>query len=199
MPMKLTKEKRDQLILVAVGSALLVSAMWFVLISAQKAKLVDIAERTNKAKTKVEEADKKIKMAGRLETELEESTGRLKTREAEMAAGDLYSWIILTINNFGLPYKVNVPSFSPGVVGKINVLPRFPYEAALFKIGGSSYYHDLGKFIADFENRYPYIRLQSLVLSPGPQGTGGAAAGAEDQEKLAFEVEVVALIKPTTP
>jgi hypothetical protein len=57
-------------------------------------------------------------------------------------------------------------------------------------IGGTSYYHDLGKFIADFENQFPLFRVLNLEMEPAP-----SVAGAE-KEKLSFKMDVVALVKP---
>jgi len=48
----------------------------------------------------------------------------------------------------------------------------------------------LGKFIADFENKFPHCRLVNLAAD----ATGVGASGGE---KLTFRVDIVALVKPT--
>jgi hypothetical protein len=55
-------------------------------------------------------------------------------------------------------------------------------------VSGTAYYHDLGKFLADFENEFPHIRLVNLDIQLSP------AVG--DTEKLVFKVDIVTLAKP---
>ena len=52
-------------------------------------------------------------------------------------------------------------------------------------VAGTAYYHDLGKFLAGFENEFPHIRLLNLDVNPSP------AAG--DAEKLVFKMDIVYL------
>ena len=70
---------------------------------------------------------------------------------------------------------------------------KFPYKAAIFNVRGTAYYHDLGKFLADFENAFPYLRVQNLELEPA---ANSSATTTGEAEKLAFKMEIVALINP---
>ena len=88
------------------------------------------------------------------------------------------------------------PNFSREVVGDVQMFPKFPYRAALYNIRGTAYYHDLGRFLADFENRFPFIRVQNLELEPA---SSSSATATDDTEKLAFKFELVALVSPTQP
>ena len=72
--------------------------------------------------------------------------------------------------------------------GEMPMIPSFPYKQASVQVQGSAYYYDLGKFLADFENHFPYMRLQNLVLEPG--------GGGEDREKLSFHMDIITLVKP---
>jgi len=69
------------------------------------------------------------------------------------------------------------------------LLPAFPFKQVKFAVTGTAYYHDLGRFIADFENTYPHIRVANLQVQPGDAGDGA--------EKLSFRMEVIALVKST--
>jgi hypothetical protein len=54
---------------------------------------------------------------------------------------------------------------------------------------GTGYFHDIGKFIADLENKFPHMRVVNLAIDPSnAQGAG--------LEKLSFRMEIVALVKP---
>ena len=75
----------------------------------------------------------------------------------------------------------------------MTMIPEFPYKAATYRVGGTAYYHDLGKFLAEFENYFPYMRVLNLDLGP-EEGT--AAGTGEEREKLVFSFEVAALVKP---
>jgi hypothetical protein len=46
------------------------------------------------------------------------------------------------------------------------------------------YYHEFGKFFADFENAFPYFIIQNVEIAPSGQ--------AEGQEKLSYTFDIVA-------
>ena len=77
-------------------------------------------------------------------------------------------------------------------MGEVDLMPHFPYKQLKVTVGGTAYYHDLGKFIADFENTYPHARIANLTLEP----VGGTA---DSGEKLAFRMDIIALANPTGP
>jgi hypothetical protein len=73
-------------------------------------------------------------------------------------------------------------------VGDVDLIPQFPYKQAKISLSGVAFYHDLGKFISDFENTFPHMRIVNLTVEPA-NGTGA------DSEKLSFRLEIVALVK----
>ena len=77
-------------------------------------------------------------------------------------------------------------------MGEVDLLPHFPYKQLKVTVGGTAYYHDLGKFIADFENAFPHMRFANLTLEP-VGGTG------DNSEKLTFRMDIIALANPTGP
>ena len=190
----LSKEKRDQLILVVITTVALVVGIYLGLVKMQRRTLERIARETAEQQTKVGNADRLVKSRVEFEKALETNLEKLKTIEQDMASGDMYSWIIMTINRFRADRKIDIPQFSREVTTEVNVLPKFPYKAALFNIRGTAHFHDLGKFIADFENTFPYIRIQNIDMEAAGQT---AASGApSESEKIAFKMELVALINP---
>ena len=110
-----------------------------------------------------------------------------------MAVGDLYSWMINMVSTFRRDYaNVELPQFGPSAVAEdMNLFPKFPYKQATLSVGGKAHYHDLGVFISDLENKYPHLRILNLDLRQSEGGSG------VDKEKLAFTMEIVALVKPT--
>ena len=190
----LSKEKRDQLILVLITTVALVLGIYLGLVKLQRRSLERIAKETAEQQVKVGNADRLVKSRVEFEKTLETNLEKLKTIEQDMASGDMYSWIIMTINRFRADRKIDIPQFSREVTTEVNILPKFPYKAALFNIRGTAHFHDLGRFIADFENTFPYIRIQNIDMESAGQT---AASGAPvESEKISFKMELVALINP---
>jgi|ERR1051326_894373 hypothetical protein len=192
---KLSKEKRDQLILVALITAGVLAGLWLGVINFQKQNLRRYAEAKVAAEQELEKMKQAIKNEAQLDATLNEASERLREQEQSMASGDLYFWMTETIRNFKVGHKVEIPSLS-GLEGPkdMNMLPKFPYQQAIVAMLGTAYFHDLGKFIADLENQYPLVRVQNLEIEPIQAPPGGTEPA--DKEKLSFRMELVALVKP---
>jgi Tfp pilus assembly protein PilO len=190
---KLPKEKKNHLIMVGVVTLAVLAGLYFGLISSQNGNLDKIADKKSQTEADLEKVVESLKHAGKLEADLAETMKKLKALEVGMASGDLYSWIINTLSTFRKDHpKVEIPQFGPSATPEdMNLFPKFPYKQATLAVAGKAHYHDLGAFIADFENKYPHIRIVNLDLKHNPEGTG------MDREKLAFTMDVVALVKPT--
>lgn len=191
----LPKEKRDRLVLVVISTVLCVAGLWFLVVKAQKKTIEKIAKDIVEQQNKVDNAERLISSTADIQKKLDVSAQQLKTIEDGMASGDMYSWVITTINKFRADRKVDIPQFSREVPTEVGVLAKFPYHAALFNVRGTAYFHDLGKFLADFENAFPYIRVQNLELEAA---SGSSATSTGDAEKLAFRMEIVTLVNPIT-
>ena len=185
----LPKEKKQQLLLVIIGTVGALVGLWFGLINWQQGRIAKLASQRDAARTKLNGMTETMDHADQIQKDLENETSKLQDAEQQMASGDLYAWIINTVRNFksGHP-AVDIPSFSTIQVGPTSILPKFPYDQVTLTIAGRATYHDLGRFIADFENRFEYIRLQNLVLEPSPTMEGGF--------RLSFRLDIVALVKP---
>ena len=184
-------DKRTQLTAVLSLTALALAGVWFGLISPQQHHLRQLADRQQKAQTKLQQINATIKQAAQVEAEVAEKLVTLQQLETGMAGGDLYSWLITTIRQFKNDYRVDIPQFSQ-IEGPrdVNLLPGFPYKQVSVTIGGTGHYFEIGKFLSDLENQFPYVRLVNLTLEPV------SAAPTVERGKLSFKVDVVALVKP---
>ena len=193
----LSKEKRDRLTMIAVGTVVILIALWFGLMGVQRKSLATTLSQTTEREDQVANADRLIGGTQEIEKNLQAATERLRAIEKTMASGDMYSWVILTINRFKEGHKVEIPHFSREAPTEIG-LAKFPYRAVVFHVRGTAYYHDLGKFVSEFENRFPYMRVQNLELEPffNPNSPESAGAGNDDPEKLGFRMQIVALVNP---
>ncbi|MSU57487.1 MAG: hypothetical protein EXS35_04785 [Pedosphaera sp.] len=187
---QLPKEKRNHVVLVGLITAMALGAVGFGLIRFQYDHLNQIAEDTRDADRKLSKMMGAINNKEKTEAELAEVTGTLSSVEDGMASGDLYSWVYETVRRFKLSYKIDPPQFSTAEVKDTTLLPKFPYKQVTISIASAGYYHDIGKFIADFENQFPHIRVVNLTIDPVP------SLVSSEKEKLEFKMEIVTLVRP---
>jgi len=186
---KLPKEKRDKIILLGFVTAVASGALWFLVISSQRATLRTVRDEVQKAQDQLARGNATLKTRDEVNRQFDEVSRQLAQREAAMAApNDMYSWLIQTLNGFSAGRRVDIPQFGREIPAEVGIFPKFPYRAALFNVRGSAHYHDFGKFLADFENTYPFIRVQNIELSPGGEGAA---------EKLNFKMELLTLVRPS--
>jgi len=188
---KLPKEKRDHLILVAVGTLLALAAIGYGLIRPQYASISEANRQIESKRDELQKMETTIKQADAISAQLAELNATLTQAQSDMASGDPSSWIYDTVRNFKGKYKVDISVKSQPAVGEVDLLPKFPYKQLKVTVGGTAFYHDLGKFIAEFENAFPHARITNLALEPAG-GTGDSG------EKLTFRMDIIALINPTT-
>ena len=189
---KLSKEKKIQLVWAVVCTLGIVAMLYFAVIRHQLAGLKVLNNNNAEKKASVEKILDTIKNSKQIEAELGVVNNKLQLKEEEMASGDLYSFMITFITKFKQPYNVDIPQFinSGGAATDVSLLPKFPYKQFTVVIGGTAYYHDLGQFVAAFENRFPSSRVLNLELLPA------STQNPDEREKLTFRMDVVSLVKP---
>ncbi len=185
------REKRTQFILVIFGTLVVLGLIGFALIRPQYQTLSKFAKTEGDGRIKLEKIKDTIKKAGDTTTQLSNVTSNLSQAEEDMAAGDIYAWTYDTIRKFKASYRVDIPTVGQPSLGDVDVLPQFPYKQIRLTINGTAYYHELGRFIADFENTFPHIRIVNLTIEP-------VSIGEPGNEKLAFRMDIVALVKPNS-
>ena len=188
---KLSKEKRDNLILIALLTTGAVAGLGYGLIRYQYQTLGQLAEKQKAKANKLVQVQATLKRGPELATKAEELKTALTDAETDVASGDLYAWLVSTLRQFKGNYNhVDIPQFSQlGGMTEVNLLPNFPYKQASLTVAGTAYYHDLGRFLADLENQFPHMRVVNLSLDPA-----GATESAEN-EKLSFRMDILTLVK----
>lgn len=187
---KLSKEKKTNLILVVVITLAALGGLGFGLIGYQYDNLTRLANRKATATRKLQQMEDAVKNSARIESDLAEAKQTLAQLETDLGPpGDLYSWLISTVRTFKAPYKVEIPQFSQiGPITEMTLLPSFPYKQASMTVAGKAHFHDLGRFLADFENRFPHFRIVNLGLD--------VDSSPQEPEMLAFRMDIVTLVKP---
>jgi len=191
---KLPKDKRDKIILVGMATVVASVAIWLLLIKAQDRALRTTREQAVTAQGQLQRGQATLLTKAKTSEDFDAASKQLREKEAAMAApNDMYSWLIQTLNNFRSSHRgVEIPQFGPPQPSEVGVFAKFPYHAAVFNVRGTAYYHDLGKFLADFENTFPFMRVQNIELEPVAEGS----ANSESREKLSFKLELLTLVKP---
>jgi Tfp pilus assembly protein PilO len=185
---RLSKQKRDQLILVCVMTLAVLAAIWFLLIRSQQESLQSLRAAKAKKETDSGSMRDKVKSANAVKAQLEQVEAKLAEKEQDMVSGDFYASLVNTVTKFKTRYNLDIPQFSPAAsVTDCDLLPKFPYKQVRIVISGTGYYEEIGKFIADFENEYATSRLVNLELIP-------SSGPADAKEKLTFRLEIVSLV-----
>ncbi len=202
--MNLPKDKKTQILLIVTGAAVLCALLWFVVIQSRRAALTSANDRLAKDAHNLEDAQLWLLKADRIKEEMDAGLKQLEEMEAQMpqANDDFYSksWEQMRRAQAGHAVEIREvtrPERKEGEKKKeVGLFPSFPYDVSVFSVSGVAHYHDFGGFLADFENDHPYCRVQNVTLG-SPSDTGAdATAGRLAKEKLAFRVDIVALIKP---
>ena len=182
------KQKRNQLFLALGGAVVLVAGLGFGLVRPQYAKLAIIKKQMADTQKHLESIRHLVQESDAESNQLKDVALILSNAEADMATGDNYAWTVDTMRHFKANYKVDMPDIGQPAAGDEDLFPHFSYKQIRFSVHGTGYYHDIGKFIADLEDKFPHMRVVNLDMSP---------AGS-DSEKLAFSMEIVALVKSSS-
>ena len=186
---RLPPAKRNQLIMVLLASAGLIGAVYFLLISPQNEENRKLATNTTTELDKLQKIKNSIKQREMTEATLQDISDRLNRAEQDVATGDVYAWTFDTLRRF--KSSIEIPNTSQPILSDEDMLAGFPYKQLKVTLVGTAYFHDLGKFCADFENNFPHMRLVNLSIEPASSASGST-------ETLNFRLDVVALIRPNS-
>ena len=177
--------------MVVMITAALIGAVFFLLIGPQKKLNDKIANDIKAAQNELQQKEDVIKKAEATSSKLTDASLQLENAEEDLASGDVYIWASDLIRRFKADYHVDIPNVSQPTPGEVDLIPDFPYKQVKFSINGTAYYHDLGKFVAGFENKFPHMRMVNLSVEPASTLVGAS-------EQLSFRIDIIALVKPNT-
>ena len=191
MMKNLSKEKRDHLILTIIGTAIVLVGIGMFLIKPTSAKITKLEKESIDLSDNLTKAQRRLKMMDEIDATLTDANARLSDIREAMPSGDLYASMINLLNNIKVRHNIKIPQISREVTGKAMMYPDFPFIVASFRVGGSGYYHNIGSFIADFENSFPFMRIQNVVIEKAIATETVATSGSE---QLNFRMEIIALL-----
>jgi hypothetical protein len=187
---KLTSEKKTRLITVCVAVLVIAGGLGFGLIRYQYQHVSSLVQERQAVESKLTLVQNAAKHSDQIEAQLQSSVKLLSDAEADIGSGDLYAWAINLVRTSKAGYKVEIPQVSPdGSPVDVDLIPAFPYKQARFILTGSAHYHDFGRFVANFENHFPHLRVINLSMEPNLNAT------PEESEMITFKMVIVALVK----
>ena len=187
---KLPKEKRNHLVLVALAALIAVLGLYFGLIQGQNESLARLAQKKLEVQASQRRVLDAVRRASEIDAELASARETLSDAEADVASGDLYSWVINTLRQFKSNYKVNISQLSPiSGTSDVSLLSNCPYKQATVSLSGTAHFHDFGHFVADLENQFPHMRVLNLSLELNQ------SPAADDQETVSFKLDLATLVK----
>jgi Tfp pilus assembly protein PilO len=186
---RLTPQKRNKLILVIVGTLTVIGLIYFFLIEPQNEANKKLAVGTNAKASELLQIKKLIKQADATAVTAADITTLLNHAEEDTASGDVFAWTYDTMRQFKINRHIEITTIGQPTQSDVDIIPNFPYKQIRFQIVGNGYYHDIGKFVSDLENKFPHMRIINITID--------TTLGSEvTNEKLSFRMEVAALVKP---
>jgi len=190
----LSKEKKNQLVLVGVITVALLVGLGYGLIRFQLQYVKDVEAKKLEADRKLKTMVGLIKAADTIQGQVTAATQELAAQEAAMVKGDKLTWLNTTIKAALKQHPKLDATLSTYQEDDCTILARFPYTQVLIQLSGTGHFHDIGQFISDFENQQPLIRVLNVEL----ESSSAAALGEKEKmERLGFKLFIAALVKPT--
>lgn len=205
---KISKEKRDRLILVCIAIAAVLGGLYTFVLGAQKDRLATLENQITGLKAKLSKAETMVRNAEMIEASLAQSKAVIDSRQENMAPqGQYYYWFLKLIDQFRKDEKLDtefIMDITQPEFVDAGLLPKFPYKAASFGLRLNGHFHEVGKFVADLENNFPFFRVQNVRITKHGAPTQTVAAKQAStsletaEDKLIVELRIVTLIKPGT-
>jgi hypothetical protein len=188
---RLPPAKRNQMIAVVTITLGLIIAVYMLLIRPQQKRNADMAVTIKNESSRLQQYETLIQQKDASTRQLADLADQLTHAESDVASGDLYAWTVDKIRAFKTPYHhVDIPTIGQPTSSDCDLIGDFPYKQIRCTLSGTAYYHDLGKFLSDFENQFTHCRVANLQASPGGDSQSGST------EKLNFRMDIIALVKP---
>src|SRR4051812_18441628 len=101
---RLSKQKRDQLILACIVILTVLVGLWFLVIRSQQEGLKTLRNEKDAKEKQASEMQNKIKTSKNIDAELKTIVSGLAEQEKDMASGDLYGSLVNTVRQFKTRY-----------------------------------------------------------------------------------------------
>jgi hypothetical protein len=169
--------------------------LWFVAIAPLQDRLTQRRGQVARARIELRLAQTQAEKAPENRILAEQHRRRLAALEVSMAQGDLLRWGINRLLDYQDKHDVIFIAWDRPQLLDLDVPPAVPYRLASYSVNGQAYYHELGSFLAAFENDSPFVKINRLTI----QALGPGTARKEDPERLTFQLDYLSLAKTNAP
>src|SRR3954466_1234849 len=193
---KISKDKRDKLILICIGVVGIIAVLYFFVLTDMKDEQATLGIKVTSLRDKTDKSERILKRQAELQARLEELRAELDKRQEYMPRPTQdHVWFIKLIEDRRAKYNLDIADIRLPEPWDPGVLPKFPFKGVSFNVTLIGHYTDFGRFLADFENSFPYMRVQLMNVSPEvqQQPPGAVTTAADDGGKLRFNFRVISL------
>lgn len=183
-------ERRRRFALLVAGTLAALAIIWLGLISTLQNLLRARQTRIDSVQAELNLKESSAQRAAQYEADVATDTRRLRSLESQMAHGDIYRWVINHTLDLQERHDVTISTWLRPKEGEVEAPPAVPYKSGTYSLSGYGFFHNVGAFLADFENSSPFIRLKTLTL----QSTAPGLVSAREAEKLSFQVDFITLV-----
>lgn len=207
----MNKEKQKQMGII-IGVALLLGGLiWYYIIGGQNARLAKVEEALADLDNQIQRAERSKRLAPARQAELNALREEIAQVESQMIPAEQLNgnkWLLDLVNRFIQKKYAVTPtrlSSEPMKGKQFVIVPKFAYSGAAYDLELRGFFHEFGRFLADFETSFPYIRVHDIHMSPlaTPSAAIGPAAdlpeslmNSIDREQLRISLKLVVLFKP---
>src|ERR1043165_1143399 len=198
---KLSKDKRDKLILICIGVVGTIAVLYFFVLTDMKDELGTLGSKLVTMRDKIDKSQRILKRQAELQTRLGELRAELDKRQEYMPRPTQdHVWFMKLIEDRRSQFNLDIGEIRYPEPWDPGLLPNFPFKGVAFNVTLIGRYTDFGRFLADFENSFPYMRVQLMNVTPDVQqpSVGATTTPGDDGGKLRFNFRVISLIKTQT-
>jgi hypothetical protein len=190
-----TRASRQRVVQAVALSLSVLGVIYGLLVHPQQAELRESRREMADLALEADRARGATLMAEMARMDMNAASNKLALIESSMASGDVYLWTVKAFEKYQRMHDIRFNAIDRPEIVKTGSLPAVPYQTARVVVSGHATYHQFGRFLADFENAYPFARLEDLELTaPLFNRTHD-----EESERLQFILRVALLIKPLPP
>lgn len=189
-----TRNRLVFVLLVGVGVLMLI---WFGVGSPLQARLKIANGKADLARMQLQLAQAGQDKGPYYRAMVEERTEEMKNLESTMAeTPNVLGWAYGTMTPYFKVHNITASTWDRTVLSDVDVPPEVPYQLATIGVSGMAHFHAFGKFLADFENSFPFMKVKSVTLQTVAPGFVDLVQEPEDQERLRFRLEYQILALP---
>lgn len=182
------QDKKALLMIVAITAAVVGLYYWAVIRTEQRL-LAQAGEERLEWQRQAQEIQT---LAAQWETLYQQWTAvsnALRELERDLPTGDIYRWQLQRFLNPKAPGIIMSDVEPPKTADSLIPATNTPYATVTFGLNGRARFHDFGRFLADLENHYPHMRVDTLELQP----TMPDAIQSEEARRLYFRLDLLSL------